>query len=128
MRWISDIKMPHRSQQIVLQESIDTMYQCKSRVQRLTGQIQKLLPDWDLFPVVQALQSLRGVPMLVAATTVAKLGDLKRFYHPFELMGYLGIEKVGNENYLLCEEQFTKKGGFPHVHKSYVPWFRYPGL
>jgi transposase len=91
IRWISDIKMPHRSQQIVLQESIDTMNQCKSRVQRLTEQIQKLLPNWHLFPVVQALQSLRGVSMLVAATTVAELGDLKRFHHPSELMSYLGL-------------------------------------
>ena len=91
MRWLSDIKMPHRSQQIVLQEYIGTLNQCKDRVQRLTDQIQQLLPEWQLFPVVQALQSMRGVSMIVAATTVAEVGDLKRFQNPAELMSYLGL-------------------------------------
>jgi transposase len=62
-----------------LQEYIGTLNQCKERVQRLTEQIQQLLPEWQLFPVVQALQSMRGVSMIVAATTVAEVGDLKRF-------------------------------------------------
>jgi transposase len=91
MRWLSDIKMPHRSQQVVLQEYIGTVNQCKERVQRLTEQIQKLLPEWQLFPVVQALQSMRGVSTIVAATTVAEIGDLKRFQTPSELMSYLGL-------------------------------------
>jgi transposase len=52
MRWLSDIKMPHQSQQVVLQEYIGTVNQCKERVQRLTEQIQQLLPEWQLFPLV----------------------------------------------------------------------------
>jgi transposase len=47
MRWLSDIKMPHRSQQVVLQEYIGTLNQCKDRVKRLTDQIQQLLPEWQ---------------------------------------------------------------------------------
>jgi transposase len=91
MRWLADIKMPHRAQQVVLQEYIDTVNQCKERVQRLTEQIRQLLPEWQLFPIVQALQSMRGVSTIVAATTVAEVGDLKRFHTPSELMGYLGL-------------------------------------
>ena len=91
MRWLSDIKMPHRSQQVVLQEYIGTLNQCKDRVQRLTDQIRQLLPEWQLFPVVQALQSMRGVSMIVATTTIAEIGDLKRFENPAELMSYLGL-------------------------------------
>ena len=91
IRWLSDIKMPHHSQQIVLQEYIDTMNQCKARVQRLTEQIRQLILQWRLFPVVKALQALRGVSLIVAATTVAEVGDLTRFKNPTELMGYLGL-------------------------------------
>ena len=91
MRWLSDIKMAHRSQLVVLQEYIGTLNQCKERVQRLTEQIQQLLPQWQLFPVVRALQSMRGVSMIVAATTVAEVGDLTRFKNPAELMSYLGL-------------------------------------
>jgi hypothetical protein len=57
---------------------------------------QMFLPDWHPFPVVQSLQSLRGVSMIVAVTTVAEHGDLKRFHHPSELMGYL--YRVPSEN------------------------------
>lgn len=91
MRWLAGINMPHHSQQIVLQEYIDTLNQCKARVQRLIEQIRQLVPHWRLFQVVKALQSLRGVSLIVAATTVAEVGDLKRFEKPTELMGYLGL-------------------------------------
>ncbi|NOQ51064.1 MAG: hypothetical protein GQ578_02435, partial [Desulfuromonadaceae bacterium] len=49
LRWIADIKMPHPAQQIVLQEYVDTIAECANRVERLTGQIQQLLPTWQLF-------------------------------------------------------------------------------
>ena len=91
MRWLSGIKMPHRSQQIVLQEYIDALAVCKQRVQRLTDQIRELLPEWRMFPVVKAFQSLRGVSLIVSATTAAEVGDLTRFENPSELMGYLGL-------------------------------------
>ena len=42
-----------------------------------------------MFPVVQALQTLRGVSLIVASTTIAELGDLTRFASPVELMSYL---------------------------------------
>ena len=66
--WLADIKMPHRSQQIVLQEYINTLTECNLRVQRLTEQIRQLLPQWRMFPVVKALQSLRGVTLIVSAS------------------------------------------------------------
>lgn len=44
-----------------------------------------------MFEVVKALQASRGVALIVAATTVAYIGDLKRFENPTELMSYLGV-------------------------------------
>mgnify|MGYP000185737410 FL=1 len=115
IRWLSDIKMPHRSQQVVLQEYIGTVNQCKERVQRLTEQIQQLLPDWQLFPIVQALQSMRGVSTIVAATTVAEIGDLKRFHTPSELMSYLGL--VPSEH---SSGQKTKRGSITKAGNGHV--------
>jgi transposase len=120
MRWLSDIKMPHQAQQIVLQEYIDTLSECTVRVQRLTEQIRQLLPQWQLFSVVQALQSLRGVSLIVAATTVAEVGDLKRFQNPAELMSYLGLvpsEHSSGEN--IRRGSITKAGN-GHVRRVLV--------
>ncbi len=58
---------------------------------RLTDQIRELLTTWRMAPVVMALQSLRGVSLIVAATMVSELGDLGRFANPSELMAYLGL-------------------------------------
>jgi len=90
-RWISDIKMPHPAQQFALQEYVNAIVECQERVKRLTAQIRTLLPQWRLFPVIKAFQALRGVSVIVAATTVAELGDLTRFESPRQLMAYLGL-------------------------------------
>lgn len=120
MRWLSDIKMPHWSQQLVLQEYISTLNQCQERVQRLTDQIQHLLPQWQMFPVVQALQSLRGVSMIVAVTTVAEVGDLKRFQNPAELMSYLGLVPSENSTGPKTRRGSITKTGNGHVRRVLV--------
>jgi transposase len=80
--WIAGVKMPHRAQQITLQEYVHASQEQVDRVQRLTRQIQELVPQWKQAPLVTALQSLRGVSLIVAVTTVAELGDLTRFGLP----------------------------------------------
>jgi len=89
--WIADIKMPHRAQQIALQEYVHAVQEQGERVQRLTQQIQELLPLWSLAPLVIALQALRGVSLIIATTIVAELGDLTRFDSAKQLMAYLGL-------------------------------------
>lgn len=105
-RWISDIKMPHSAQQITLQEYVDAVRSCCERVERITEQIRQLSAEWRLGPVVEAFQALRGVSLVVAATTVAELGDLSRFDHPRYLMAYLGL--VPSEH---SSGETTKRGG-----------------
>jgi transposase len=114
-RWLADIKMPHPSQQLVLQEYIDALNECSQRVQRLTEQLRQLVRQWRMFPVVKALQSLRGVSLIVSATTVAEIGDLNRFDSPVELMGYLGL--VASEH---SSGQKTKRGSITKAGNGHV--------
>jgi transposase len=46
---------------------------------------------WRFYPVVKAIQALRGVRLLVATGVIAELGDLSQFDHPRKLMSYLGL-------------------------------------
>ena len=62
-----------------------------ARRDRLTAQIEAMLPDWSLAPVVAALQTMRGMALVNAATLIAELGDLSRFANPRQLMAYLGL-------------------------------------
>ena len=63
----------------------------EARRDRLTAQIEAMLPDWTLAPVVAALQTMRGMALVSAATLIAELGDLSRFANPRQLMAYLGL-------------------------------------
>jgi transposase len=120
MRWLSDIKMPHPSQQIVLQEYIDTITECSLRVHRLTEQIRQLLPQWRMFSVVKALQALRGVSLIVSATTIAEVGDLKRFKNPTELMSYLGLVPSEHSSGEKTRRGSITKSGNGHVRRVLV--------
>ena len=90
-RWISDIKFENEGQQFTLQEYVDTIRSCTERVERITEKIRLLAARWRFGPVVEALQALRGVSLVVAATVIAEIGDLGRFENPRHLMAYLGL-------------------------------------
>jgi transposase len=116
--WIAEIKMPHRSQQIVLQEYVHGVREQLDRVQRLTGQVQELVPLWRWAPVVKSLQALRGVSLIVATTTVAELGDLTRFDSPRELMAYLGLVPSLHSTGTTTRRGGITKTGNGHVRRA----------
>jgi transposase len=115
MHWLSDVKMSHPAQQITLQEYIHAVTECSGRVDRLTEQIQKLLPQWHMAPVVNALQALRGVAPIVAVTTVSEIGDLGRFETPRQIMAYLGL--VPSE---YSSGSSTRRGGITKTGNGHV--------
>jgi predicted DNA-binding transcriptional regulator AlpA len=85
------VRFQHPAQQIVFQDYVDAVTDAEARVERLTGQIADLLPNWSLAPVVEAVQAMRRVAVIVAVTVVAEVGDVHRFETPRQLMAYLGL-------------------------------------
>ncbi|MCP4044719.1 MAG: IS110 family transposase, partial [Gammaproteobacteria bacterium] len=90
-RWLSELKFDHPAQQIVFQDYVHAVEDGEARRNALEQHIKALVPQWSLAPLVAALQSMRGVALIVAVTVVAEVGDLHRFDHPRQLMGYLGL-------------------------------------
>ncbi len=91
LRWLTELVLPHPAQQIVLQEFIQTINERMARLERLDNELSHHVYQWRYYPVVKAIQAMRGVRLLVAAGVVAELGDLTRFDHPRKLMSYLGL-------------------------------------
>jgi len=85
------VRFAHPAQQIVLQDYIHAVQDAEARLDRLTRQIEELLPNWSMAPVVTALQAMRGVALVVAVTLVAEVGDFRRFANARQLMAYLGL-------------------------------------
>ena len=90
-RWLAGLRFEQSAHHIVLEDCIATIEAATARRDRLTAQIEALLTDWALAPVVHALQSLRGLALVSAATVIAELGDITRFDNPRQLMAYLGL-------------------------------------
>src|SRR5882724_11150406 len=90
-RWLAGLRFEHAVHHIVLEDYIQAVEAAEARRDRLTAQIEAMLPDWTLAPVVAALQTMRGMALVNAATLIAELGDLSRFSNPRQLMAYLGL-------------------------------------
>ncbi|MBV8502719.1 MAG: IS110 family transposase [Paucibacter sp.] len=91
LRWLATVKLSHTAQQIAFQEYLHAITQASERIARLEQALRNALADWQLRPVVQALQALRGVQLIAAMTLVAELQDFLRFESPRQLMAYLGL-------------------------------------
>lgn len=91
LRWLTEMVLPHPAQQIVLQEYVQTINERMKRLERLDAELEYQVRQWRYFPVVKAIQAMRGVRLLIAVGMVAELGDLTRFDHPRKLMSYLGL-------------------------------------
>jgi transposase len=90
-RWLAGLRFNQAVHHIVLEDYIAAVEAAETRRDRLTAQIEAMLPDWTLAPVVAALQTMRGMALVNAATLIAELGDLSRFANPRQLMAYLGL-------------------------------------
>ena len=61
-------------------------------LKRVEEQIFGLLPDWDLRPVVDALQAMRGIALINAVVLVTEVGDFHLASRiPRQLMAYFGL-------------------------------------
>src|SRR5271163_433443 len=90
-RWLAGLRFEQATHHLVLEDYIAAVETAEARRDRLTAQIAATLPDWTLAPVVAALQTMRGMALVNAATLIAELGDLARFANPRQLMAYLGL-------------------------------------
>jgi transposase len=91
LRWLAEVVCPTPAQQIVFQEYVRAVSEQQDRLQRLEAELREQVQAWRLYPVVHALQALRGVQFTVAVILIAELGDLTRFDNPRQLMSYLGL-------------------------------------
>ena len=118
--WLADIAMPHPAQQIVFQEYSDTVTDCSNRVLRLTEQVRQQAKQSRLHELIKALQSMRGISLIIAATIAAELGDLTRFETPGKLMAFLGLIASEYSSGEKVKKGSITKTGNGHVRKALV--------
>lgn len=120
LRWLASLVMASPAQQIVFQEYVRTVNERHELLQRLEAELLDQAKVWRMYPVVEALQALRGVQFLVAVTTIAELGDLNRFDTPRKLMAYLGLIPSENTSSDRRRQGGITKCGNTHARRALV--------
>lgn len=116
-RYLRELVLPSAALKAVLEEYLLTIAQRRAQVDRLDELIAAQVPQWRMYPAVQALMCLRGVQLNAAAVLVAELGELQRFAHPRHLMAFLGLvpkEHTTGDN--------RKLGGITKSGNAHARW------
>jgi transposase len=90
-RWLARFTFPQAWSQMALEEHRRAVEDRLAQSQRLEQLLRQEVVHWRLYPVIQALQALRGVQFTVAVGVIAETGDLSRFHNPRQLMDWLGL-------------------------------------
>src|SRR5215472_1019772 len=108
-RWLAGLCFEQAVHHIVLEDYIATVEAAQARRDRLTAQIEATLPDWTLAPVVAALQAMRGMALVNAATLIADLGLVPSEHSSGASVKRGGLTKAGNSaaRRLLIEAAWT---------------------
>jgi transposase len=127
--WLTTVPLAHPMQRVVLEEYRQAVEDATARVTRLTAQLADAVSTWSLAPHVQALQTLRGVSLIVASTVMAEIGSFQRFAHPKELMAFVGVVPSEHSTGTRVRRGSITKTGNGHVRRVLVEasWaYRYP--
>lgn len=119
-QWLSKLKFDRSTSRVAFQEYLHHIQEIQQRVQRLEEEIESQAAEGVHAPMIQALQTLRGVAVITATSLVAEIGSFRRFKTPKDLMSYVGVTpseySTGNHK---SQGAITKTGN-RHVRKLLV--------
>jgi transposase len=119
-RWLSEVVCPTPAQHMVFPEDVRAINEHTERLGRLEPARHEQVKSWRFYPVVEALQALRGVQFTVAVTTGAELGDLTRFENPRQLMKCLGLTPSEYASGERRRQGTMTKAGNTHARRALV--------
>lgn len=92
--WIkAHVKFEQRALEATLADYLEEVDHAAARLIRLEKAIDEAVAaaPAEIRAVIEALQALRGVAQVTAATIVSEIGSFSRFQSPRQLMGYSGL-------------------------------------
>jgi transposase len=118
LRWVkSAVHFEHAAQEATLLDYIHEVDHVAERLVRLEGAIDEAVTAAParMRAEIEALQALRGIARLSAATIVSEVGELARFAKPRQLMGYSGA--VARED---SSGERTRRGGITKTGNAHL--------
>jgi transposase len=119
-RYLAKVSFAHAAQDIAFAEYRQAVGEAEARVRRLTQVLAQQVEHWRMHALVSAVMTLRGLDLVAATTIVAELGDLRRFAHPRELMGYVGLVPSEHSTGSKRRQGAITKTGNGHVRRVLI--------
>ena len=117
LTWVKTVHFAHAAQEATLLDYLHEVEHVADRIARLEHAIDeavKAAPE-RLRAVIDALQALRGIALVSAATIMSEVGELSRFTKPRQLMGYSG--DVASED---SSGPRTRRGGITKAGNAHL--------
>lgn len=118
--WVKSLNLDYQVQQIVLSEHIYSIEECENRVARFECEIEEQSNKSSLRKVMAALQGLRGISLVTAATIISEVGDLTRFENARQLMSYAGLVPSEDSSGNTIKRGCITKAGNSHLRRVVV--------
>jgi transposase len=119
-QWIHTLKPTPAPRQAVWDEVLAQLDELDTRITRWDQAIQTAMITHPLQPLMVALQALRGVDWVTAATLVAECGDFSQFSHPRQLMAFTGLVPMEASSGKTQSRGHITKTGNVHVRRVLV--------
>lgn len=120
--WLATIQFTDAARQAAFTDYCAEVVHQEARVQRLEAAIDDALTHASpkLNALYEALQGLRGVAKVTAATIVAEVGDLSRFERAPQLMSFAGIVPSEHSSGGARRQGAITKAGNHHLRRVMV--------
>jgi len=118
--WIRSQRFEIEAQRQVLEDYFQEVTRLDARLKHLRDLLEEAASQEAHRAMFRALQGLRGVSTIVAATLVAELGDLRRFSSPSKLMSYVGLTPSEHSSGARVQRGAITKAGNPHVRRVLI--------
>lgn len=125
-KYLNWIKIHVRFEQPALEATLaDYLHEVEhaaERIIRLEQCIEEAVAQAspEIRAVIEALQALRGVAQVTAATVVSEVGSLARFENPRQLMGYTGLVPREHSSGNRTQRGAITKSGNAHLRRVLV--------
>ena len=119
LAWVKQQRFEQGAQEATLLDYLHEVEHAAARIVRLERAIDvavESMPE-KLREVIAGLQSLRGVAKISAVTLVAELGQISRFGHARQLMGYAGIVSREHSSGQSVRRGSISKAGNAHLRR-----------
>ena len=123
LQWVkTQVSFAHHAQELTLSDYLHEVEHAAVRIARLERSVDAAIETLPvkMRAVIEALQSLRGIAQISAVSIVAELGQLSRFDHPRQLMGYSGVVSREHSSGPRIQRGPISKTGNAHLRRIVV--------